>query len=190
MKTITRNFLSVLRRFKMATVLNLLGLTVAFAAFMVILIQVKYEYSYDRTYSTADRIYRVDKTVENIIGMVQTRPFIEEFVKSSPHIEAGGLILALPISNYFYVTHQGEKKGFREAVSIIQPEIVKVFDFPVLQGDPDCLNDPEKMMIPESLAQKIFGDESPIGKSVQTDEQVFYKNEKMFTVGAVYRDFP
>lgn len=40
MKTIIRNFLSVLRRFKMATALNVAGLAVAFAAFIVILIQI------------------------------------------------------------------------------------------------------------------------------------------------------
>ena len=43
MKTIIRNFLSVLRRFKMATALNVAGLAVAFAAFIVILIQINFE---------------------------------------------------------------------------------------------------------------------------------------------------
>lgn len=40
MKTILRNFISVLRRFRMATLLNILGLSIAFAAFMVIMMQV------------------------------------------------------------------------------------------------------------------------------------------------------
>lgn len=53
MKTILRNFLSVLRRFKMATFLNVAGLAVAFAAFIVILIQVNYERSFDRCHPTA-----------------------------------------------------------------------------------------------------------------------------------------
>jgi putative ABC transport system permease protein len=48
MKTIIRNFLSVLRRFKMATVLNVLGLSVAFATFSVIMMQVQYEHSFDK----------------------------------------------------------------------------------------------------------------------------------------------
>ena len=62
MKTILRNFLSVLRRFKMATLLNVAGLAVAFAAFIVILIQVNYERSFDRCHSTADRVYRLELT--------------------------------------------------------------------------------------------------------------------------------
>ena len=48
MKTIIRNFLSVLRRFKMATALNVAGLAVAFAAFIVILIQINFERTFDR----------------------------------------------------------------------------------------------------------------------------------------------
>ena len=43
MKTILRNLLSVLRRFKMATLLNVLGLSVAFSAFILIMMQVDYD---------------------------------------------------------------------------------------------------------------------------------------------------
>lgn len=48
MKTILRNLLSVLRRFKMATLLNVLGLSVAFSAFILIMMQVDYDRNFDR----------------------------------------------------------------------------------------------------------------------------------------------
>lgn len=57
MKTIIRNFLSVLRRFKMATALNVAGLAVAFAAFIVILIQINFERTFDRCHPTSGRIF-------------------------------------------------------------------------------------------------------------------------------------
>jgi len=60
MKTIIRNFISVLRRFKMATILNILGLSVAFAAFMVIMMQVDYDKNFDTFHKNADNIYRVE----------------------------------------------------------------------------------------------------------------------------------
>ena len=47
MKTILRNLLSVLRRFKMATLLNVLGLSVAFSAFILIMMQVEYDQNFD-----------------------------------------------------------------------------------------------------------------------------------------------
>ena len=59
MKTIIRNFLSVLRRYKLATALNVLGLSVAFAAFMIIMMQVDYDRNFDRFHKDADRIFRM-----------------------------------------------------------------------------------------------------------------------------------
>ena len=65
MKTIIRNFISVLRRYKLAAILNVLGLTIAFAAFMVIMMQVDYDRNFDRFHKDADRIYRMDLCMED-----------------------------------------------------------------------------------------------------------------------------
>lgn len=60
MKLIVRNLLTVLRRFRLASTLNILGLSVAFAAFTIILMQVSYDRSFDRFHPKSDRIYRVE----------------------------------------------------------------------------------------------------------------------------------
>ena len=60
MKTILRNFFSVLRRFSLAAFLNVAGLAVAFATFIIIMIQISFERNFDRCHPTADRIYRVE----------------------------------------------------------------------------------------------------------------------------------
>lgn len=92
MKTIIRNFLSVLRRFKMATALNVAGLAVAFAAFIVILIQINFERTFDRCHPTSGRIFRVDLTIPGTFGTILPRAFVEAVIQSSPHIEAGTLL--------------------------------------------------------------------------------------------------
>ena len=48
MKPIIRNLVSVARRFKLAATLNILGLSVAFAAFMVIMMQLEYDFGFDK----------------------------------------------------------------------------------------------------------------------------------------------
>ena len=63
MKTILRNLLSVLRRFKMATLLNVLGLSVAFSAFILIMMQVEYDQNFDRGYTDTESIFRVEAPV-------------------------------------------------------------------------------------------------------------------------------
>ena len=60
MKFILRNILSVIRRFKLATTLNILGLSVAFAAFMVIMIQLDYDLSFGKFHKDYDKIFRVE----------------------------------------------------------------------------------------------------------------------------------
>lgn len=189
MKTIIRNFLSVLRRFKMATILNVLGLSVAFAAFMVIMMQVKYEQSFDRCHPTAERVYRVTLSRPDIFSVLLPRGFVESVIHSSPHIEAGTL-LNVNYPSYFTYTDQGEKRGFNETFLCCHPDIVKVFDFSIIAGDAACLNDPDKIMIPESLAHRLFGNQMAVGKTVQIEEENWLKDQTKYTVGAVYRDFP
>ena len=60
MNTLLRNFSHTFRRFFTASVLNLLGLSIAFAACFVILTQVDYDYNYNKAYPAHDRIYRVE----------------------------------------------------------------------------------------------------------------------------------
>jgi putative ABC transport system permease protein len=190
MKTILRNFFFVIKRFKMAALLNVAGLTVASTAFLVLIMQVSFEYNFDRMYTTSDRVYRVGVSRENLWGVIHSRGFVEAVMHSSPHIEAATLVNPFNPKTYFS-TGQGDKRnGFREILTTCSPDIIKVFDIPIIQGDPDCLGDPEKVIIPLSLAQKLFGNESPIGKVLHAEESIWTKSGDNFTVGAVYRDFP
>ncbi len=174
----------------MATVLNVAGLAVAFAAFIVILMQVRYERSFDTSYPNSDRIFRVDLESTGVFSVIFSRAFIEEVIPSSPHIEAGTLINPYLTPIYFTIQENGEKKGFREPIQTTHPDVVKVFGFTILEGDPDCLKDPEKIIIPESMAKRMFGDQSAVGKPLHSEENIWSKERNDFTVGAVYRDFP
>ncbi len=186
-----RNFLALFRRFKVATWLNILGLSVAFATFLIILLQVYFEYNYDRFHSTSSRIYRVDKptAASDVFNILHPRPFVEEIIRFSPHIEAGTL-LSFSGQVYLTVEGNGEKQGFRENVCGVHADFIKVFELPILQGDPDCLRDPEKVIIPHSLATKLFGDDPAVGKALRSRDDIWIKERNDFTVGAVYKDLP
>lgn len=190
MKTIIRNFLSVLRRFKIATFLNVAGLAVAFAAFLIILIQVNYERTFDTCHSTSDRVFRMDLKGGGTFSTILPRAFIEAFLQSSPHIEAGSLINPYIGEIYFTVSDNGDQHGFKEVVQTCHPALLRVFDFPLVEGDMDCLNDPEKVAIPASLAEKLYGKGLAVGKALRAEERIWSKNQTELTIGAVYRDFP
>ncbi|MDR0748935.1 MAG: FtsX-like permease family protein [Tannerellaceae bacterium] len=190
MKTILRNFFFVVKRFKMATLLNVAGLTAASVAFLVLVMQVGFEYNFDRMHATSHRVYRVEVNREKLWGIIHSRGFVEAVMQSSPHIEAATLINPFNTGAYFTVGQEGERRGFKETVTTCSPGIIKVFNFPIIQGNPDCLYEPEKVIIPLSLAQKIFGNEPPVGKALHAEESIWTKSGHNFTVGAVYRDFP
>ena len=60
MKLMIRNLLYLFKRFKTAVVLNLFGLTIAFAAFLLIVMQVDYEMNYDAMHSKSGRTFRLE----------------------------------------------------------------------------------------------------------------------------------
>lgn len=192
MKTIIRNFITVLRRFKIATVLNILGLSVAFAAFIVILIQINFERGFDRCHPTSDRVFRVDVNIVGDFGTILPRGFAEAVIHSSPHIEAGTVLTPSfgMGGTYLSVERNGEKFGFKETVTTCSPALPQIFGFPLVDGTIDCLKDPEKAMIPVSLAKKLFGETAVTGKTLQAEEAIWTKTPRQLTIGAVYQDFP
>lgn len=191
MKTIIRNFINVLIRFKVATILNVAGLAVAFAAFLIIMMQVSFEHNFDRCHPNSTRIYRMGLSFPDGASMIHCRPLIESFIHSSPHIEAGTLINPYIGEMYVTVTKKEGKQGFKETIITCHPEITRMFQFTMREGESSCLSEPEKALIPESMAHRLFGKESAIGKQIVPDGGIWTKpGVKYLVVGGVYKDFP
>lgn len=186
MKTILRNFISVLRRFKMATLLNILGLSIAFTAFMVIMMQVNYDYTFDSCQPEADAIYRMDMDYQGESGAVISRPFARGFTESSPHIKAGMIMSSWNSELFYSVEKEGERQNFQDPVVSVTPEITRVFHFDMLEGDETALDQPETAIIPESMARRLFGNESAIGKRLVSAET----GNTLLTISGIFKDFP
>ena len=65
MKALYKNFTSILRRFPLSIAMNVAGLTLAFAAFIIILMEVQYEMTYDSRITQAGRIFHISKESPN-----------------------------------------------------------------------------------------------------------------------------
>lgn len=184
MKTLVRNFLSVLRRFKMATILNVLGLSVAFAAFIVILMQVNYDLGFNKSVKDAEKIYRLEIEAEGKRIALISWPFSEEFAKASPHIVAFTMANTMFTQDFIFTVEQhGGKQSHTEKMFYALPGYPDFFHFQMTEGTSDALKDPDKVLLPESMARKIFGNEPAVGKQL-VGENGFV------TVGGVFKDFP
>lgn len=188
MKTTIRNFVYTFRKFFLANVLNIIGLSVAFAAFYVIMAQVAYDYGYDRSIKDSDKVYLVTFTFSDpeygTFGNTMPRPLAENIVKSSPHIVAFGL------RNYesSITLRVGENEfkpqsvhGIKDYVSVYQPDM--------LSGTAASLGESDNnVLISESQALRFFGTVDALNKSLQ---QVRNNGRaKDLVVTGVFRDYP
>lgn len=193
MNSVFKNFIYVLEKYKASSILNILGLTLAFAAFLMISIEVYREYSFESCHSLASRIYRVDgidtKTGET--WSIHSQPFTAAVIHSSPHILKGTLINPY-IRNFYITANDADKtKGFKEDITICNTDIVDIFNFDMLEGDKHCLSDPQKVLLPESIARKIFGNKPAVGKSLHLNGYLWTKQDRgSLVVGGVFKDFP
>lgn len=193
MNTIFRNFATALRRFKFASTLNILGLSVSFAAFIVIMMQVHYERTFNQSYLKSDRIYRVEKSSDSITFGYSLPLPLTELLSSGiiPEIEQGAVIknpYPSPAEEkiYIQVEHNSSAAGFEEPYALITPEFTEIFDFEMTEGERHALQKPNHILIPESMARRLFGNSSATGRQIKDNTH----NGVMMTVGGVYRDFP
>ena len=181
-----RNLWHVVRHFKAAFILNLLGLAVAFTAFMMIMMQVRYDLDFDRCYDDADCIVRVDAVAGGNAQAIITRPLARMLAESSPKVEAACITQASTYTNFWQIESGGVRQGYNLEYWDVSPEITEVFGFDMAEGGMDALETPGSVIIPESLATRIFSGESAVGHILPATSE--YDIDR--TITGVYRDFP
>lgn len=189
-----RHYLKVsarnLVRYKTYSFLNILGLAIAIASSVIIYQYVLFETSYDSFHSKADRIFRIrfdyyrngqsegrgGASAYSAIGpaLQQDYPEVENFARL---ISFGdGTVVTYNNQPHF------EKKMFYAEASFL-----KMFSFPLIKGDVEtALSQPNTIVISESAARRILGNEEPIGKIIQ----VFSGQPTPMQIVGVLKDVP
>ncbi len=175
-------------RYKIYSFLNIGGLAIGIASFLFILFYVVDELSYDKHHSKADNIYRVCR--------LYIANGVEEDAATLSWPAGPSLQTAYPAMIKKYVRFfnfqtpklmvEYEQKKFNERRFFLADSTVfDVFDYEFVVGNPDgALDRPFTILITESIAQKYFGDENPIGKSLTVERQ------GQFEITGVIKDLP
>lgn len=165
-------FITALRnmlRHKSFTVIIVIGLTIGIAIFGLVFNYVNYEFSYDRFNEHYESIYRLERGEWALHGTAygpeigQQFPEIENAARVSI-IEGQGVTLKV-----------GNQMMLMNDVVFADSNFFEIFTFRFVEGNPKyCLNAANSIVLTESTARKIFGDEDPMNKSIQVNNNVVY----------------
>ena len=159
---------------KGTTLINLFGLTVGMTCAVLIFLWVQGQMSYDKGQIKADRIYRL----ENETWVVMP-PWLRDSALVFPEVEKA-------VRFYFWWEPVVQHKDYSFTLSdfaLVDKEVFEVFSFDFLAGKPGAaLDNPYSLVLTQSTATRLFGDEDPMGQVIRLD------NSHDFTITGVVRD--
>ena len=170
--------------------INILGLSIGLACFILFLLYTVNEFSFDRFHANNKNIYRVYRWSAAMgedpesrtsylpmpLGpaLKQDMTDVEEYVRFR---EDWG-------EDFIKANNRVSRMG----MSFADPQLFKVFSFPLIAGNPaTALQDPRSMVLTKTTAKELFGNENPIGKIIEVKLEDQFEP---FTVTAVAEDIP
>lgn len=170
--------------------INILGLSVALASVITIVVFTVNELSFDKFHPKADRIYRI--TLESNNGNTSMHParvagnWVVELQKEYPAIEKVARLVPFRKS----VVKIQENKFYSSQAFSTDSSFFDVFDIEVIVGKSSkYLVQPGNVLVCRSLAEKYFGSVDVVGKTINILNQQESK-PLLFTIEGVYEDFP
>jgi len=187
-----RNYIKIalrnIRRHKGYSFINIAGLAIGMAVCILILIFVRDELSYDTHHEHKDRIYRIERQWFAADGSVRSElcsvapsfiPLLEEEFPEMEHV------VRMVGSGDTLITF-GENNFVEERLYFAEHDIFEVFTIPMIKGNPQtALKDPNSIVLSESMVQKYFGDEDPMGKVMKVGS-----SGEDYQVTGVIKDVP
>jgi putative ABC transport system permease protein len=180
--------LFVIRSFirnRQSTIINIIGLSAGLCSALIIALYALDQFQYDRFHENADNIYRFNTRYGSLNEAVPLGPYpLNQLIDE----EIPGIVSSLRIrperSNDFWFRY-GEEHFINQDFLLADSNFFTFFSFPLLQGDPHLvLAEPNSVVIDESAARMIFGDNDPLGETIEV--QGMYP----VRITGVMKDFP
>lgn len=185
-----RTALRNIKKYKGYSFINITGLALGMACCVLIFLWVQNELSYDRFHKNIDELFRVTRSSQSQDGNINqfastSRPVGPSLKDSYPEIVAFTRFYNLSRLKGPILVEYKNKKFYEQRVCFADPAFFSMFTFPFIKGDPQsALTKPGAIVISEAMAEKYFGDENPLGKSLTMT------NWKDYTVTGIIRNIP
>lgn len=176
---------------RVSSLINIVGLSTGMACFIIILLYVNNEFSYDRYHPNADRIYRVVKDFVNDDGSRvpdATTPPALAYALHHDLPEVVSSTRLFPSWGRKYLIRYKDRAFYEETgVMRIDSNFFDVFDFPFKYGNKrTAFKGPLSILLTETSCRKYFGQEDPMGKTLRIN----INNGQDFVVTGVLKDIP
>ena len=187
-----KNFITLLRRYTTSSLLNVVGMSVAFAAIYLIMVQVKYDLSFDRVIPNSERIYRLEMIgKEGMSSYYMSRKEPDEWCAGIPEIEAGGSIVTYPYpEDFVWYDHSIKRNNtidnFKIKLAMAEREGLEVFPIEFIEGGLEDFVARNDMVISEEVARKF---DLKVGDVLYLGRGAFDDNATRDIVG-IFKNFP
>ncbi len=151
---------------KTYSAINMAGLAVGLAGFIVILLYLNYELSYDTWNTSLKKVYRVSEKTDEKIAERTAAPLAAFLKQQLPEVESATKMQ--PAGDYEVLLSAGNKKIYQKGGVEADSCFFKVFPYKLTKGNASTILDkPNAIVISNELSAKLFGKDDPIGKTIR-----------------------
>lgn len=182
-----------LKKYKGYSFINISGLVIGITCFILIQIWIKNELSYDKYHEKSGQIYRIatdSKFNNSVIASASTPTVVSKTLRRDYPVLMGATCVEIFST---VLVKQGDKSFLETRVFAADNYFFSVFSFDMLEGNREnALKDPYSVVITSSIAEKYFGNQDPVNKTMNilnTDYKVTGVIEDMKPNSHFHADF-
>lgn len=156
---------------KVFSIINITGLAVGITCCTLLALYIQSEFSYEKHFEGADRIFRVTSILDTENGTTMhiprtSPPVAMGILEEIPEVESATRVVTPPEIEQHLVRY-GDKVFYEKKGYLVDSTFLDVFSFALREGNPTtALDAPSTVILSDKVARKIFGDKPALNESV------------------------
>ncbi|MDD5426834.1 MAG: ABC transporter permease [candidate division Zixibacteria bacterium] len=169
---------------KLYTIINILSLAIGLAMIFIVVGHVSHELSFENFHINKDRIYRVEGTyssVDSLFTSVRVMGSLGPAILSQvPEVERAAIFRVKPLiklkagNETFRIVDPYKNQGYahNKRIFFVNPDYFKVFTFNLINGNPQSLNEPNRVFISQKIVDEYYPDGNPMGQTIVFNDYI------------------
>lgn len=185
-----RNIFQIVKRDPISLFTNITGLSLGLAASILLTVFIQFELSFDRHFTHADRIYRMNTVWTKNEGTMETAINTRKAYSEIPE-RIAGIESAIQLYRGFdREVSVGENRHKELNLLYSDPDFFKIFDLKMLAGNGEtALSVPNSVVLTKKSALRIYGETDVVGQTLSM-EDLMSMEDVVFTISAVVDEIP